>query len=160
MNIEKAQELVSQLGVELGGDANSYTMNEQGEVDMVFEDNLPVQIRFLEPTLIVSSIVASDLPADDPGLFATLMDYQFMGIRTLGCVLAWNSEADNLVLSRMLHGDITSVRLAEELSLLLRCTREVQEDLLPLLEGDYRIAEETTEEQPPADFIPTPFDRA
>jgi hypothetical protein len=60
----------------------------------------------------------------------------------------------------MLHGDITSVRLAEELSLLLRCTREVQEDLLPLLEGDYRIAEETTEEQPPTDFIPTPFDRA
>jgi len=43
MNIEKAQELVSQLGVELGADANSYTMNEQGEVDMVFEDNLPMQ---------------------------------------------------------------------------------------------------------------------
>lgn len=159
MNIDKAQELVSQLGVELGGDANSYVMNDQGEVDLVFEDNLPVQIRFLEPALIVSSVVSSDLPAEDPGLFATLMDYQFMGIRTFGCVLAWNSEADNLVLSRMLHGDITSAALAEELSLLLRATREVQEDLQPLLAGDYRISE-NTDEEPATDFVPTPFDRA
>ena len=159
MNIDKAQQLVSQLGLELGGDANSYVMNDQGEVDLVFEDNLPLQIRFLEPTLIISSIVASDLPAEDPGLFATLMDYQFMGIRTFGCVLAWNSEADNLIMSRMLHGDITSAALAEELSLLLRATREVQEDLQPLLAGDYRISEDT-EEEPSADFVPTPFDRA
>ena len=159
MNIDKAQQLVSQLGLELGGDANSYVMNDQGEVDLVFEDNLPLQIRFLEPTLIISSIVASDLPAEDPGLFATLMDYQFMGIRTFGCVLAWNSEADNLIMSRMLHGDITSAALAEELSLLLRATREVQEDLQPLLAGDYRISEDTDEE-PSADFVPTPFDRA
>jgi hypothetical protein len=160
MNIDKAQTLVNQLGAELGGDANSYVMNDQGEVDLVFEDNLPVQIRFFEPTLIISSILASDLPAEDPGLFATLMDYQFMGIRTFGCVLAWNSEADNLVLSRMLNPDIDSAALAEELSLLLRATREVQEDLQPLLAGDYRLEEEMPEEQPPADFIPTPFDRA
>jgi hypothetical protein len=160
MDIDKAQKLVSELGTKLGGDANSYTMNEQGEVDLVFEDDLPVQIRFFEPTLVVSSIVASDLPSDDPGLFATLMDYQLMGIRTFGCVLAWNSEADNLVMSRMLHGEVDASDLAAELGLLVRATREVQEDLLPLLAGDYRIAEETSEEQPPANFIRSPFNRA
>ncbi|MEI7783438.1 MAG: type III secretion system chaperone [Betaproteobacteria bacterium] len=163
MNLEQAQQLIRELGVELGGQSDSYTLDEQGEANLVFDDEVPVLIRFADPTLVLACAIAVDVRADDPGLFATLMDYQFMGLRTFGCVLSWNSAADSLVLSRQLHGEPTSAQLAHELNILLRAGREVREDLLPLLEGDLAFAsgeEDSAEQARPAELAPMMFNRA
>ena len=58
MTLDQAQQLIAELGIELGGDAKTYVMDDHGEVNMVFEGDMPVTIRFHESTLIVAAIVA------------------------------------------------------------------------------------------------------
>ena len=91
MNHDQAKQLLAQLGTELGADATTYGFDDHGEVNLVFDEDLPVNIRFHEDTLILATVIARDVGLDNPGLFATLMDYQFMGIRTYGCVLSWKN---------------------------------------------------------------------
>jgi hypothetical protein len=139
MNLEQAQQLVRDLGVELGGSSESYNIDESGELNLSFEGQLPVHMRFYGGTFILSSIVADDVALEDPGLFANLMDYQFMGIRTLGCVMSWNSGSDCLLLSRQLHGTPTARQLAHELNILLNASLRVKEDIKPLIDGEFSI---------------------
>ena len=120
MTLDQAQQLIAELGIELGGDAKTYVMDDHGEVNMVFEGDMPVTIRFHESTLIVAAIVATEVDMDDPGLFATLMDYQFMGIRTYGAVLSWNPSTNCLLLSRQIHAEPSGEQLAMELNILLK----------------------------------------
>jgi hypothetical protein len=144
MNLEQAQQLTRDLGVELGGSPDSYALSDEGEVHLSFEGQLPVHMRYYGSTLILSSIVATDIAMDDPGLFANLMDYQFMGIRTLGCVMSWNSGSDCLLLSRQLHGNPTARQLGHELNILLRASLRVKEEIKPLIEGDFSLIEQNS----------------
>lgn len=145
MNLAQTQQLITQLGVELGGTGQTYQMNERGEIDLNFQDQLPVHLRYHEGTLILSSIVATDVDLQNPELFPNLMDYQFMGMRTFGCVLSWNSGSDCLLLSRQLHGEPDVRQLAHELSTLLKASLQVSDELKPLIDGEFSLIE------PPAD---------
>jgi hypothetical protein len=137
MNHDQAKQLLAQLGTELGADANTYGFDDHGEVNLVFDDDLPVNIRFHEDTLILATVIARDVGLDNPGLFATLMDYQFMGIRTYGCVLSWNPSSDCLLLSRLLYGDPTVNQLTVELNVLLKASTEVRDELQPVVSGEW-----------------------
>jgi hypothetical protein len=137
MNIDQARQLIAQLGTELGGNASTYSMDDHGEVNLAFDNDMPVNIRFHEETLILATVIANDVSLDDPGLFATLMDYQFMGIRTYGCVMSWNPSSDCLLLSRQLYAEPTAHQLAVELNILLKASNEVHEELQPLLNGEW-----------------------
>lgn len=141
MNLEQAQQLVRDLGVELGGSSENYNMDAQGRLNLVFNDDLPVEIRYEDETLILATVIAEGVNLRDPGLFATLMDYQFMGIRTFGCVLSWNSANDSLLMSRLLHSEPTARQLAHELNILLRAADQVGRELEPLLDGDLSLYE-------------------
>jgi hypothetical protein len=151
MNLEQAQELIRGLGVELGGSADSYSLDDSRELTLSFDGQLPVHLRYYGSTLVLSSIVATDIALDDPGLFANLMDYQFMGIRTLGCVMSWNSGSDCLLLSRQLHGHPTARQLAHELNILLRASLRVKEEIKPLIDGDFSLLEQ--EDSPAAEGL-------
>jgi hypothetical protein len=151
MNLEQAQQLVRDLGVELGGQSDSYTLDDEGELNLSFEGQLPVHLRYYGSTVILSSIVANDIGLDDPSLFPNLMDYQFMGIRTLGCVMSWNSGSDCLLLSRQLHGHPTARQLAHELNILLRASLRVKEEIKPLIDGDFSLLEQ--EDSPAAEGL-------
>lgn len=165
MRIDQAQQLISELGVALGAGPEAYRMSDQGELNLAFSDSVPVQVKFYEGTLIVASILATGVDLDDPGLFPTLMEYQFMGIRTLGCVLSWNSSTDSLLLSRQLYGEPTVENLTQELELVIRATAKVQADLEGLLSGAWEgpAADEAPPEGAPAESPLRPgnlFDRA
>lgn len=137
MTLDQAQKLVSQLGTQLGGDSSTYSMDEQGESNLVFEGNTGLLIKHFGEVLIVAVSLANDIDLDDPGLFPTLMDYQYLGIRTYGCVLSWNSDADALVLSRQLEGNPTVAELDQQLEILLRARAEILENLESLLDGTW-----------------------
>jgi len=138
MTLDQAQKLVSQLGTQLGGDSSTYSMDEQGESNLVFEGNTGVLIKYFGEVLIVAVSLANDINLDDPGLFPTLMDYQYLGIRTYGCVLSWNSDADTLVLSRQLEGNPTVKELDHHLEILLKSRASILEDLESLLDGTWK----------------------
>jgi hypothetical protein len=145
MNLEQAQQLIRELGVELGGNPDSYSMDERGILNLVFNDDMPVEIRFEDETMILACVIAQGVDMSDPGLFATLMDYQFMGIRTFGCVLSWNSSNDSLLMSRLLHSEPSARQVAHELNILLGAADQVGRELEPLLDGDlslYKLDEE------------------
>lgn len=154
MNLEQAQQLVRDLGVELGGSPDSYSMDQDGKLNLVFNDDLPVEIRYEDETLILACVIANDVDMRDPGLFATLMDYQFMGIRTFGCVLSWNSANDTLLMSRLLHSEPTVQQLAHELNILLRAADQVGRELEPLLDSDLSLYDLDDEEEAAGELAP------
>ncbi len=154
MNLEQAQELIRKLGVELGGSGDSYHMDQDGKLNLVFNDDLPVEIRYEDETLILACVIANDVDMRDPGLFATLMDYQFMGVRTFGCVLSWNSANDTLLMSRLLHSEPTVQQLAHELNILLRAADQVGRELEPLLDSDLSLYDLDDEEEAAGELAP------
>ena len=82
MNLDQAKQLLSQLGPVLGGDTSTYQMDDTGEAHLVFEDRLGVMIRHYRSVLIVACAIANNLSDEDPGLFSSLMGYQYLGERT------------------------------------------------------------------------------
>ena len=154
MNLEQAQQLIRDLGVELGGSPDSYGMDQDGKLNLVFNDDLPVEIRYEDETLILACVIANDVDMRDPGLFATLMDYQFMGVRTFGCVLSWNSANDTLLMSRLLHSEPTAQQLAHELNILLRAADQVGRELEPLLDSDLSLYDLDDEEEAAGELVP------
>lgn len=141
MNLQQAQQLIRELGGELGGGPDTYSLDENAQLNLSYQDQLPVHIRYHGRTLILSSVVASEVDLQDPGLFPNLMDYQFMGIRTFGCVLSWNSGSNSLLLSRQLHGDPKAKQLAHELNILLKASLQVQRELQPLINGELTLVQ-------------------
>lgn len=129
MNLELAQALVRQLGPALGGTTSSYTMDDNGEVQLVMDDSLPILIRFADPVLIIAAIVALDIEPSEPDLFVTLMDYQYMGLRTNGYTLSWNGGTSALQLSSHLRGEPDVSALVEELSTFIETATEVRDEL-------------------------------
>ena len=135
MDLQHAQHLVSQLGVELGGDSQTYQMDANGEAHLIFEDNIGVMIKHEATVLVLACTLAEDVSDNDPGMFATLMAYQYLGLRTVGAVLSCNPESDTLVLSRMLFGEPTAAALSAELTLLLQTGTAVRDEIQPILDG-------------------------
>lgn len=143
MNFDQAQHLLSELSAELGGERGAYRLDDHGELNLAFQESLPVHIRFMDDTLILACVVATEVDADAPGLFPTLMNYQFMGIRTVGCVLSWNAGADALMLSRQVYGQPSAQTLSHELELLLRAAQFVKPDLDAILSGAWDNVDST-----------------
>ena len=135
MEIDYARSILAQLGNELRRDPDAFKLDESGEAYLSYEDRTDVLIRYVEGVLILGSVVAEDIDPTVPDLFAILMDYQFLGVATMGCGLSWNASSDSLILSRQLHGAPGVDRLAEEIDVLLRATVAVREDLIPILSG-------------------------
>jgi len=145
MNLLQAEQLLSQLGIDLGGEPGSYALDERGFANLVFDESIPVQIRFVENSLVLATSLATGVTMDEPALFPTLMSYQFMGLRTFGNVLSWNMDAETLILSRHVIGDgAEAIDLNRELEILLRATRRVQEDLHEILNGSETAEAETS----------------
>ena len=61
MNLEQAQQLIRELGVELGGNPDSYSMDERGILNLVFNDDMPVEIRFEDETMILACVIAQSV---------------------------------------------------------------------------------------------------
>ena len=137
MNRKQAAALVSELGVELGGDSKTYAMDDLGEAHFTFKGDIGVMIKHEEPVLVVACTVAADLPEEDPSVFAGLLGYQFLGLRTLGAVLSWNATANSLLLSRLLFDEPSAADLARELAVLLRVADRVREEIQPILDGSF-----------------------
>jgi hypothetical protein len=137
MTLDQAQKLVSQLGTQLGGDSSTYSMDEQGESNLVFDGNTGVIIKHFENCLVLATSLAQGIDLEEPGLFPTLMDYQFLGLRTYGHVLSWNSNSDSLLLSRHIHGDCSVADLVLHLETLLRVTERVKEDISDIMDGTW-----------------------
>jgi hypothetical protein len=138
MTIDQAQKLVADLGIQLGGNASTFSMSEQGEADFLFEEQIPLQIRHFENTLIIAASVATNIPEqEEAALLPTLMAYQFMGLRTHGHVLSWNPDAGTLLLSRHVQAQSEAVSLMQELEILLRSASRVQDDLARMLDGTF-----------------------
>ncbi len=153
MNLDQAKQLLSQLGPVLGGDTSTYQMDDTGEAHLVFEDRLGVMIRHYRSVLIVACAIANNLSDEDPGLFSSLMGYQYLGERTAGAVLSWNADTDSLMLSRMLSGEPSASDLMRELNLLLRTADVVREDIQPLLSGAFDLDGEDTAAARPAELV-------
>ena len=161
MNREQAAALVSELGIELGGDAETYAMDDHGEAHFVFKGDIGVMIKHEESVLVVSCTLASSIREDDPSVFAGLLGYQFLGLRTLGAVLSWNSSADSLLLSRMLFDEPSAADVARELAVLLRTADRVREEIQPILDGTFTSVEDVELGGPgPSDLMPERFARA
>lgn len=138
MTLDQAQKLVAGLGTQLGGNASTFSMSEQGEANFLFEGKIPVQVRHFENTLILAASVATDIPEqEEAALLPTLMAYQFMGLRTHGHVLSWNPDAGTLLLSRHVQAADGGASLPRELEILLRSAKRVQNDLAQMLDGTY-----------------------
>ena len=138
MTLDQAQKLVAGLGTQLGGNASTFSMSEQGEANFLFEGKIPVQVRHFENTLILAASVATDIPEqEEAALLPTLMAYQFMGLRTHGHVLSWNPDAGTLLLSRHVQAADDAASLPRELEILLRSAKRVQNDLAQMLDGTY-----------------------
>lgn len=138
MTLDQAQNLVAELGTQLGGNASTFSMGEQGEANFLFEGKIPVQVRHFENTLILAASVATDIPEqEEAALLPTLMAYQFMGLRTHGHVLSWNPDAGTLLLSRHVQAADDTASLPRELEILLRSAKRVQDDLAQMLDGTY-----------------------
>jgi len=110
--------------------------------------------------LVLSCTVAENISDADPGLFSTLMGYQYMGLRTVGAVLSWNSDSDTLVLSRMLHGEPDATELMQLLNLLLRTADVVREEIGPVLEGNFKFDDDELAPMPAQDQGLSMFNRA
>lgn len=149
MTLDQAQKLVSQLGTQLGSDASTYTMDEQGESNLVFDGNTGVIIKHFENCLVLATSLAQGIDLEEPGLFPTLMDYQFLGLRTYGHVLSWNSNSDALLLSRHIHGDCSVSDLVLHLETLLRVTERVKEDISEIIDGTWGDKEVPPAAEPP-----------
>jgi len=138
MTLDQAQKLVSELGTQLGGNAATFSMSEQGEANFLFEEKIPLQIRHFENTLILAASVAKDIPEqEEAALLPTLMAYQFMGLRTHGHVLSWNPDGGTLLLSRHVQSVGDSVSLVRELEILIRSAKHIQNDLSRMLDGTF-----------------------
>ena len=137
MNRDQAVALVSELGLELGGDPSTYSMDDAGEAHFVFKENVGVMIKHEESVLVVACTLETIIRDDDPTVFAGLLGYQFLGLRTLGAVLSWNASANSLVLSRLLFDEPTAADLARELAVLLRVADRVREEIQPILSGAF-----------------------
>lgn len=133
MNLELAQALIRQFGAALGGTTSTYTMDDNGEVQLVMDDSLPILIRFADPVLIIAAIVATDVEPSEPDLFVTLMDYQYMGLRTNGYTLSWNGGTSALQLSAHMRGEPDVTVLVDELSTLIETALEVREELATII---------------------------
>lgn len=155
MNRDQAVALVSQLGLELGGDPSTYAMDDDGEAHFVFKDNVGVMIKHEESVLVLACTLETRIRDDDPAVFAGLLDYQFLGLRTLGAVLSWNASANSLVLSRLLFDEPTAADLARELAVLLRGADRVREEIQPILNGSFSAGASDEAVSPGADN-PTP----
>lgn len=160
MNLDAAQTLVRELGRELGGVGGEYEMDARGEAFLVLDDNLPVLIRHVEAVVVVAVIVARDVDDRDPSLFGTLMDYQFMGLRTNGFGLSWNPSTECLQLAAHLRGEPDVKDLADLLSTLLVTGLEVRDELATLMAYRKSLLEgmaDQAEEQPlaPTAAVPT-----
>jgi hypothetical protein len=138
MTLDQAQNLVADLGTQLGGNSSTFSMSEQGESNFLFEEKIPLQIRHFENTLIIAASVATNIPEqEEAALLPTLMAYQFMGLRTHGHVLSWNPDAGTLLLSRHVQAQSEAVSLMQELEILLRSASRVQDDLARMLDGTF-----------------------
>ena len=138
MTLDQAQKLVSDLGIQLGANASTFSMSEQGEANFLFEGKIPLQIRHFENTLILAASVATEIPEkEEAALLPTLMAYQFMGLRTHGHVLSWNPDAGTLLLSRHVQASDDAVSLSRELEILLRSAARVQDDLAHMIDGTF-----------------------
>jgi Tir chaperone protein (CesT) family len=140
MTLDQAQKLVADLGASINAAPGSFTMNDRGESNLVYDETAEVLIKHFENCLILGCAVADDIGLADPGLFPTLMDYQYLGIRTFGNVLSWNSDGSSLLLSRHIFGEPTAADLANELERLLRAAQSVREDLEMILDGNWQAA--------------------
>jgi hypothetical protein len=160
MNREQAAALVSQLGIELGGAAKTYVMDDHGEAHFVFKGDVGVMIKHEESVLVVACTLASDIRDDDPSVFAGLLGYQFLGLRTLGAVLSWNASANSLVLSRLLFDEPSAADLARELAVLLRVADRVREEIQPILDGSFSAGDDEPASPGASDFALERFARA
>jgi hypothetical protein len=133
MKLEAAQSLVKDLGKELGGTGTEYQLDDHGEALLVMDDNLPLLIRHVDEVMVLAVIVAQGVDGQDPTLFGTLMDYQFMGLRTNGFGLSWNPSTECLQLSAHLRGEPSVTDLATLLSTILTTGMEVRDELATLI---------------------------
>ncbi len=152
MNLDQAKQLVSQLGPALGGDTSTYQMDDSGEAHLVYEDRLGVMIKHHRTVLIVACTIANNISDEEPGLFAALMGYQYLGERTVGAVLSWNADTDSLMLSRMVFGEPSASDLIRELNLLLSTAEVVREEIQPLLSGAFDLDSESATAARPPEF--------
>jgi len=160
MTLDQAQKLVADLGDSINAAPGSFTMNDRGESNLVYDETSEVLIKHFENCLVLGCVVADDVGFADPGLFATLMDYQYLGIRTFGNVLSWNSDGSSLLLSRHVFGEPTAAELASELERLLRAAASVREDFEMMLDGAWAQAATDVEPAPADTGMPRFLDRA
>ena len=160
MTLDQAQKLVSDLGSSIGAESAAFTMNDLGEANLVYDETSEVLIKHFENCLILGCAVADDIGLADPGLFPTLMDYQYLGIRTFGNTLSWNSDGSSLLLSRHVFGDPSAADLANELERLLRAAQSVREDLEMILDGNWAQAISTEDAGFAESVTPRFLDRA
>ena len=135
MNLDQARQLVTQLGLQLGGDESTYQMNAQGEAFFMFEDSVRVVIRHQINALVIACGVAEAVSDEDPSLFMMVMDYQHQGLNTVGAVISWDVQTDTLVLSRMLHGEPEVADLERDLNLLLSTAQMVRDDIETMIDS-------------------------
>jgi hypothetical protein len=109
---------------------------------------------------VVACTLASDIGEDDPSVFAGLLGYQFLGLRTLGAVLSWNASANSLVLSRLLFDEPSAADLARELAVLLRVADRVREEIQPILDGSFSAGDDEPASPGASDFALERFARA
>jgi hypothetical protein len=160
MTLEEAKKLVSQLGTDIGAEPGAFLMNDQGVASLVYDDRSEVIIKHFENCMIIGCIVAEEIGQADPGVFPTLMDYQYLGIRTFGNVLSWNSDGSSLILSRHVFGEPSDVKLRFELERLLEAAEIVKDDLETILDGNWKDAASLEENEEPAPALPSFLDRA
>jgi hypothetical protein len=160
MTLDQAQKLVSDLGSSIGAESAAFTMNDLGEANLVYDETSEVLIKHFENCLILGCVVGEDVGLADPGLFPTLMDYQYLGIRTYGNVLSWNSDGSSLLLSRHVFGDPTAAELATELERLLSAAQSVREDLEMILDGNWTQTFTTDDTSASETAVPRFLDRA
>lgn len=125
------------FGNELG---ETFSFDERGECEMIFENALPVLIRKEGDLVTIAAAIAHGVTADDSAFLASLMAYQWLGSKTGGYLLSWNDQAGTVVVSHQMLPPESPSALREALESLIATARSIQDDIAA---GIHHTAQET-----------------
>jgi hypothetical protein len=120
--------VVENLGHEL--EANLQWDEATQTCQVEYDGSLMIQMQLLEGGRLVIGAIVAEHVAADAKYFGALMEYQWMGIRTGGAALAWNPEAETLVLWESAPAaDLTADSLRRRLEHLISNGLRVRDEL-------------------------------
>jgi hypothetical protein len=137
-------------GNELG---ETFSFDERGECELLFENALPILIRKEGDLVTIAAAIAHGVTDGDDSFLASLMAYQWLGIKTGGCLLSWNDKGGTIVVSQRMVPPESPAMLREALETVIATARSIQDDIAAGILNKVQESPEPAEKDGYQDFI-------